>query len=56
MEFIPSTRGSKELLVLDGYIYSQNITSVTEVITWECVERRNEKLCTAKLKTCWPLT
>ena len=37
--------------MLDGYIYSQNKTSATEVRTWECVERRNGKLCTAKLKT-----
>ena len=42
MEFVPSTRGNNELLVLDGYIYSKNKTSATGVITWECVERRNE--------------
>ena len=48
MEFIPCTGGNKELLVFDGYIHSQNITSATGVRTWECVERRNEKLCTVK--------
>ena len=37
--------------MLDGYIYSQNKTGVTGVITWECVERRNDKACIAKLKT-----
>ena len=51
MEFIPSVRIKEELLVLGGYIYSQNITSATGVIIWESVERRNEKSCTAKLKT-----
>lgn len=51
MEFVPSTRGNNQLLVLDGYMYSKNKTSAAGVITWECVERRNENSCMAKLKT-----
>ena len=51
MEFIKSTRG--DLLILDGYAYSQNKVSVSGngLIHWECTERRNAKSCNAKLKT-----
>ena len=51
MEFVPSTRGNKELLVMDRYIYSQQKTLAGGVISWECVERRNAKSCIAKIKT-----
>ena len=46
-----STRGNKDLLVLDGFVYSPNKISAAGVISWECVERRNAKSCMAKMKT-----
>ena len=51
MEFVKSTRGNKDLLALDGFVYSQNKISAAGVVSWECVERRNAKSCMAKLKT-----
>ena len=51
MEFVKSTRGNKDLLVLVGFVYSQNKISAAGVASWECVERRNAKSCMAKLKT-----
>ena len=51
IEFVKNTRGNKDLLVLDGFVYSQNKISAAGVVSWECVERRNAKSCMAKLKT-----
>ena len=51
MEFIKSTGGNKDLLILDGYAYSQNKVLVSGLIHWECTERRNAKSRNAKLKT-----
>lgn len=50
MEFVNSNKG-KPQLILDGYIYSKQKDLANNVICWECVERRNEKSCKAKIKT-----
>ena len=51
MEFIPSTRGNKQLLVLDGYIYSEQKKLSGNIILWDCTERRKASVCNAKVKT-----
>ena len=51
MEFIASTRGNKQLLVLDGYVYSEHRKLANNVVSWECINRRNARSCLAKIKT-----
>lgn len=51
MEFVNSTRGNGRLLVLDGYVYSKHRLLANNVVSWECVNRRNAKSCMAKIKT-----
>ena len=48
---IPSPRSNKQLLVFEGYIYSQEINLAGNVILWECINRRNKNACSAKIKT-----
>ena len=50
MEFVNSNKGEPQL-ILDGYIYTKQKDLANNVISWECVERRNEKSCKAKIKT-----
>ena len=51
MEIVKSTHGNKDLLLLDGFVYSRNKISAAGVISWECVDRRNAKSCMAKMNT-----
>ena len=51
MEFIASSRGTKQLLVLDGYVDSEHRRLANNVISWECINRRNMHSCIAKIKT-----
>ena len=50
MEFLTSSKG-KQQLVLDGYLYSKQKNLAGGIISWECVKRRNERSCAAKIKT-----
>ena len=49
MEFISSIRGNKQLLVLDGYVYSEHIKLANNVVSWECINRRNARSCLAEI-------
>ena len=49
MEFIASSRGNKPLLILDGYVYSKHRRLSNNVISWECINRRNKQSCIAKM-------
>ena len=40
MEFIPSSKSNKQLLVLDGHIYSQQKKLAGNIILWDCINRR----------------
>ena len=51
MEFIPSPRGNEELLVLDRHIYSEQKQLASNVILWDCLNRRKANSCNAKVKT-----
>ena len=51
MEFIPSRRGNKQLLVLDGCVYSEQKKLSGNIILWDCTERRKASACNAKIKT-----
>ena len=51
MEFIASSRGNKQLLILDGYVHSEHRRLANNVISWECINRRNMHSCIAKIKT-----
>ena len=51
MEFIPSPRGNKQLLVLDRHIYSKQEQLAGNVILWDCLNRRKENSCNAKVRT-----
>ena len=50
MQFIISSKGKRQL-VFDGYFYNKQKTLAGGVILWECVKRRNERSCTARVKT-----
>ena len=41
MEFIASSRGNKQLLVLDGYVHSEHRRVANNVISWEYINRGN---------------
>ena len=49
--FIPSSRSNKQLLVLDGHIYSEQKKLAGNVILWDCLSRRKANSCNAKVKT-----
>ena len=51
MEFIPSPRGNKQLMVLDRHIYSEQKQLAGNVILWDCLNRRKANSCNAKVKT-----
>ena len=51
MEFIASSRGNKQLLVLDGYVHSEHRRLANNVISWGCINRGNMHSCIAKIKT-----
>ena len=50
MEFTKSSRG-KDQLMLDGYLFNKQKVLADNVISWECVDRRNSKSCIARVKT-----
>ena len=49
MEFITSSKGKRQL-VFEGYKYNKQKDLKDDAISWECVSRRNEKSCKAKVK------
>ena len=51
MEFIPSSKSNKQLLVLDGHIYSQQKKLAGNIILWDCINRRKANSSNAKIKT-----
>ena len=51
MEYIPCSRGNKQLLVFEGHIYSEQKKLAGDVILWDCINRRNKNTCGAKIKT-----
>ena len=51
MEFIPSPRGNKQLLVLDRHIYSEQKKLAGNAILRDCLNRRKANSCNAKVKT-----
>ena len=50
MQFIISSKGKRQL-VLDGYFYNKQKTLAGGVISGECIKRRNERSCSARVKT-----
>ena len=50
MEFIKSSK-EKHQLILDGYLYNKQKELADNVISLECVDRRNSKSCIARVKT-----
>ena len=51
MEFIPSPRSNKQLLVFEQHIYCEQKKLAGNIILWECVNRRNRNACSARIKT-----
>ena len=51
MDFIASTRSGGQQLAVEGFIYSKQKELAHNIISWECVNRRNAQSCRAKLKT-----
>ena len=51
MEFIPSPKGNKQLLVLNRHIYGEQKKLAGNVILWDCLNRRKANSCDAKVKT-----
>lgn len=50
MDFIKSNRGNN-ILVHDNFLYNKQKTLSNDVISWECINRRNKKSCMARVKT-----
>ena len=50
MEFTKSSKGKLQLIV-DCYLYNKQKDLANNVISWECVDRRNAKSCIARVKT-----
>ena len=50
MDFLISNKGKRQV-ILDGYLYNKQKALANNTISWECVERRNAKLCSARIKT-----
>ena len=51
MEFIPSPRSNKQLVVFEGHIYNRQRNLAGNVILWECINRRNKNAYSARIKT-----
>ena len=51
MEFISSPRGNKQLLVLDGHIYSEQNKLAGNIILWACLNWHKANSCNAKVNT-----
>ena len=50
MEFATSNKGKLQVIV-DGYLFNKQKDLANDVISWECVDRRNAKSCNARVKT-----
>ena len=50
MEFLTSSKGKRQI-TLDGYIYNKQKLLANNTISCECAERRNVRLCMARIKT-----
>ena len=50
MEFLTNSKGKRQI-TLDGYIYNKQKLLSNNTISWECTERRNARLCMARIKT-----
>ena len=50
MEFLTSNKGKRQI-TLNGYIYNKQKLLANNTISWECTERRNARLCMARIKT-----
>ena len=50
MEFLTSRKGKRQI-TLNGYIFNKQKLLANNTISWECTERRNARLCMARIKT-----
>ena len=50
MNYLVNTKGNRQL-ILDGYLFNKQKTSATNVVTWDCVERRKLHNCNVRVKS-----
>ena len=50
MDYLISSKGRRQL-ILDGYLFKKRKVNSHNIISWECVERRNRRACSVCVKT-----